>query len=216
VTEAAASVSEWSRQRRPLRLSSTRPPSRQPFAPDRWLEEHGDVLFRYACLRVRDAHIAEDVVQETLLAAWRGRHTFAGRSSERTWLVGILKHRLVDHWRKNRRLVYASDLSPDGEPLDDVIGETHSRSAISPDCLEPDIVLEQRQFWRALFDCIAVLPRVQARAFTLCELEGLSSAEVCEALDMAPPNLWVTLHRARTRLRKILEDRGFQYRETDR
>jgi RNA polymerase sigma-70 factor (ECF subfamily) len=72
-------------------------------SPERWLDDHGDALLGYACARVRDRDAAEDLVQETLLAAWRARASFAGKSSERTWLIGILKHKLADHWRRLAR-----------------------------------------------------------------------------------------------------------------
>src|SRR5215510_12490677 len=70
--------------------------------PTIWLERHGDYLYRYAMLRLRDSSAAEDVVQETLLAALKSAARFAGASSERTWLVGILKHKISDWFRRQR------------------------------------------------------------------------------------------------------------------
>ncbi|MHC4684776.1 MAG: sigma factor, partial [Planctomycetota bacterium] len=82
----------------------------QTHNPERWLEDHGDYLFRYALVRLQDREIAEDMVQETLLAALRAREKFQARSSVRTWLVGILKHKVLDHFRKSYREPPISDL----------------------------------------------------------------------------------------------------------
>ncbi|MFL6652462.1 MAG: sigma-70 family RNA polymerase sigma factor [Sulfurifustaceae bacterium] len=177
--------------------------------PERWLDEHGDALFGYAYLRVRDQHAAEDLVQETLLAAWRARDSFAGASSERTWLVGILKHKLADHWRRAGRNVEPANDDP--EELDrffDNAARDHWRNRPSA-WQDPDAALEQQQFWQVFADCIAGLPPAQAQAFSLCELDGASGEEACKVLQVAPTNLWVMLHRARLRLRQCLETNWF-------
>lgn len=182
------------------------------FAPERWLDDHGRVLFRYAYARVRDDDVAEEIVQDTLLAAWRGRRGFAGKSSERTWLVGILKHRLADYWRSAQRRVRATEsLEALGafDALDGARRETRDYPDAATSRLQPDSDLEQQQFWRVIADCIACLPPGQARAFSLCELDGRETAEICQILGIAPTNLWVMLHRARARMREQLEQRGF-------
>jgi RNA polymerase sigma-70 factor (ECF subfamily) len=185
-------------------------------APERWLEEHGDALFRYAYLRLRDDHAAEDLVQETLLAAWRTRHQFAGNSSERTWLVGILKHKLADHWRRRARESKAFE-PPDGGDAEqddlltrlfDAAANDHWRNAPSA-WRDPDAALEQQQFWRVFADCLAALPPAQAQAFSLWEIDGVTGEEACKVLEVAPTNLWVILHRARLRLRQCLENHWF-------
>src|SRR5205085_12346938 len=84
--------------------------------PSEWVDAHGNYLYRYALVRLRDTALAEDVVQETLLAALQSRHAYAGRSAERTWLTGILKHKLVDHFRKVSRQAYSS--RPEGEEFE--------------------------------------------------------------------------------------------------
>jgi RNA polymerase sigma-70 factor (ECF subfamily) len=193
-----------------------RSPPAQTTAPEQWVEAHGDSLFRYAYLRLRDRDAAEDLVQETLLAALRSHGGFAGNSSERTWLIGILKHKLSDHWRRLARsapVEAASDPDSDDpddllEKLFDAVAGNHWRTAPSP-WRDPDAALQQQQFWRVLADCIAALPAAQAQAFSLCELDGLEGAEACKVLDVAPTNLWVMLHRARLRLRQCLENHWF-------
>ncbi len=182
-------------------------------AAERWLMEHGDALFRYAYLRLRDHAAAEDVVQETLLAAIRSQDGFAGDSSERTWLVGILKHKVSDHWRRLKRSVpieTSVHADPDDqlEKLFDAAAGDHWRTKPSA-WRDPDAALEQKEFWQALSDCIAALPPAQGQAFSLCEIDGLAGTEACKVLDVAPTNLWVMLHRARLRLRQCLEQHWF-------
>lgn len=181
--------------------------------PEQWLNDYGDVLFGYASVRVQDHHVAEDLVQETLLAAWHGRHTFAGESSERTWLVGILKHKPADHWRRAGREIrttraQASDVVDTTDPLDRSLdADGKWRGAPSP-WPKPDGAFERQEFWQMLIDCIAALPPAQARAFTLREFDGLRSGEICNILEVTPTNLWVLLHRARVRLRQSLRERS--------
>jgi len=181
----------------PKRKETTLPNSTTaiPPGPERWLNDHGEVLFGYAHVRVQDRHVAEDLVQEALLAAWRGRHTFARESSERTWLVGILKHKLADHWRRAGREIGTTRV-----PATGIVD--------AADPPEPDGAFERREFWQTLIDCIAALPPAQARAFTLREFDGLRSDEICNILEVTPTNLWVLLHRARTRLRQSLRERS--------
>lgn len=183
-------------------------------APEKWLAEHGDALFRYACLRVRDRDAAEDLVQETLLAALQSKGDFAGRSSERTWLIGILRHKLADHWRRHGReapLENCTDAADPDELLELLFDAENGDHWRAPPFhwLKPDAALEQRQFWDVLSDCIGDLPPAQAQAFALCEIDGVAGAEVCKVLDVSPTNLWVMLHRARLRLRQCLEIHWF-------
>ncbi len=190
-----------------------RPRSPTNLSPAHWLDAHGDALFRYAYLRLRDREAAEDAVQETLLAALRGYQGFSGESTERTWLIGILKHKVSDHWRRVTRTARVEtplDTDPDEllEKLFDTDAGGHWRTKPSP-WHDPDAALEQKEFWQVLTHCIAALPPAQAQAFSLCELDGLEGQEACKVLDVAPTNLWVTLHRARLRLRQCLDNHWF-------
>ena len=181
-------------------------------SPERWLDEHGDALFGFAFMRLRDREAAEDLVQETLLAAWRSRENFAATSSERTWLIGILKHKLADHWRRSAR--EPSD-TVDADAAENLIEKTFDMEKgghwrVPPAAwANPDAALEQQQFWQIFIDCIGALPPAQAQAFSLCELDGLKGEEVCKAMQIASTNLWVMLHRARLRLRQCLENNWF-------
>jgi RNA polymerase sigma-70 factor (ECF subfamily) len=178
--------------------------------PTGWLERHGDHLFRYAMFRLRDAVSAEDAVQETLLAALQAHERYQGNSSERTWLVGILKHKIIDHYRRigRAREVRAFDLGEDEYDPFKRSGEWvgHWREDMAPTDwhLDASATLEKKEFWETLDRCLSDLPQM-ALAFTMREIDGLSSEEVCDVLDLSRNNLWVLLHRARLQLRHSLE-----------
>jgi RNA polymerase sigma-70 factor (ECF subfamily) len=178
--------------------------------PADWVDRYGDYLFRYALLRLRDRSAAEDLVQETFLAALKNRETFSGGSSEATWLVGILKHKIADHFRRQAR----EGSLPDGEPPDPS-GDTpfgatgHWTSGPADWGGNPPDLLRQKEFLEELTKCLSGLSPAQANAFTLREIEGLSTGEICKILDVTETNLWVILHRARMHLRRCLETRWF-------
>lgn len=176
--------------------------------PDGWVDRHGDALYHYAKLRLRDPDLAAEVVQETFLEALRGRSTYSGRSSERTWLIGILKHKVIDQFRARARRERATGGSEAG-PIDDFDGRGHwkVRPARWPD--DPGRALEDREFWAAFRRCLDGLPPIYADAFTLRELVGLDGGEICEILGIAPTALWARLHRARLLLGRALAARGF-------
>lgn len=193
--------------------------ARERPAPDpaAWVDEHGDYLFRYALFRLRDRAVAEDVVQETLLAALQAYTTYAGRGSERTWLVGILKHKITDHFRRAAREAppperegaeFAHDefFRPPGEWRD------HWETAYAPSDwhANPVALAEQNEFWLVFQDCLGPLPARTASAFVLREVDGLTSEEICEVLRISVNNLWVMLHRARLHLRRCLEVNWFR------
>jgi RNA polymerase sigma-70 factor, ECF subfamily len=176
--------------------------------PDRWVDEHGDCLYRYALLRVRRPELAEDLVQETLLIAVRTRESFAGRSSERSWLVGILKNKVCDHFRKAGRETSFTDLEFfDDEHSDKFDGQDfwiHERGPIE---WQPEgrAALDRAEFWAALRECLGKLPQRVADVFMLREIEEVDSRHVCATLNISESNLWVMLHRARMALRQCLE-----------
>lgn len=184
--------------------------------PSTWVAQHGDYLYRNALLRLGDREAAEEVVQETLLAALQGRGQFSGRAAERTWLVGILKHKVVDHLRRAGRQIPLEDqgLLPceEEEPF---AGEGEWRghwrnAALAPaDWGEtPAALFDQQEFWQVLRGCLAGLPPRLAQAFALREIDQLECAEVCKVLGVSATNLWVMLHRSRMQLRRCLEAKG--------
>lgn len=174
------------------------------------VERQRPYLLRYASLHLRDRHAAEDAVQETLLAALAGKSGFAGRANLRTWLTGILKHKIVDAIRRQAR---EPALPQDGDDaLDDfdALFRRNGHWAERPaGWADPDGALEQSQFFRALELCLERLPARTARAFMLREHLGLDTPEICKELDITPTHCWVMLYRARMTLRECLQQTWF-------
>jgi len=183
--------------------------------PALWLDNHGDALYRYALLRLRDSMLAEDMVQETLLAAVEARTRYAGDASERTWLIGILKHKIIDQLRKNRREAPLAE-APAADAIDALFDRAgHWRIDIRQ-WSEPDRALEQHEFWRIFTDCIEHLPPRLAAAWMRREFDGLDTATICQELAIGTTNnLWVMLSRARLQLRQCLDAHWFQ-RKTEK
>jgi RNA polymerase sigma-70 factor, ECF subfamily len=178
--------------------------------PQHWVNRHGDGLYRYALLRLRSPDLAADVVQETFLEALRARSSFSGRSSERTWLVGILRHKIGDHLRRMRRRPAMENgllTSGENEPMFDRRG--HWRVGPANWGSDPSREIENREFWDVFHRCLSKLPEGLADAFFLRELDCLGSEEVQQILGISPPNLWQRLHRARLLLRQCLESGWF-------
>ncbi len=176
--------------------------------PERWLGEYGDLLFRYAVARVGDISIAEDLVQETLLAAWRGRGRFTGQSAESTWLVGILKHKIADHFRKQPPL----SLEDSGLDLDRYFDERGHWRRAPESWPEPEREVYEEQLQAALRQCVGHLPPRFRNLFFLREVEGLSGEEICKQMPVSSTNnVWVMLSRMRFQLRQCLEKAGFSH-----
>jgi RNA polymerase sigma-70 factor (ECF subfamily) len=173
------------------------------------LEQQRAYLLRFASLQLRDASAAEDVVQETLLAALAGEAKFAGRSNLRTWLTGILKHKIIDSIRRSaREPTVAADLD-DASQFDTLfVPDGHWKTAPTA-WDEPDGALEQKQFLGVLEECLARLPLKTARVFMMREHLGLDTEEICKELAITPTHCWVLLYRARMALRLCLDERWF-------
>jgi RNA polymerase sigma-70 factor (ECF subfamily) len=180
--------------------------------PEEWVDEYGDYLFRYAMRMLRDAGHAEDVVQETFLAALDARKNFSGRSSVKTWLTGILKRKIVDHLRKAKRRRSSLDFNVEEEGKLDGVFDHEGHWAKGPAAwwvINPRKLFEKKEFWEVLRQCLSELPPRLASAFLLREIEGMTTREVCEALEVSESNVWVMLHRSRMHLRKCLETNWF-------
>ena len=175
-----------------------------------WVDLHGDCLYRYALFRLRAPDLAADAVQETFLEALRARGRSRRRSSERTWLIGILRHKILDHHRRSGREQASVDAIPHGAAVESEF-DRRGRWNVAPEAwaAEPSRNLETREFWDAFGRCLSRLPKGLADAFFLREVDGLGANEVQELLGISPANLWARLHRARTLLRGCLETGWF-------
>lgn len=166
-----------------------------------------DYLLRFARLQLRNDAWAEDAVSETVLAALAKPQSFGNRSQLKTWLVGILKHKIVDAFRHHRREVCGLDSTADdnADPLEAMNFDATGHFSEPPaDWGNPEQQINNRQFFEVLDACINKLPAAQGRLFLMREWLELSSEEICKELALTPTNLYVQLHRARLRLRECL------------
>lgn len=183
--------------------------------PLEWFELYGDYLFAFARQRVRDAAAAEDLVQETFLAAINSM-TYAGKSSAKTWLTGILKHKIYDYFRRHSRQVSFDE--DDAETVEkrffrrDDEWDGHWNPKFAPaDWHENDAFrrLEAESFQNVLSNCLDGLPERTANVFVMREVDGLTSEEICGVLMISPNNFWTMMHRARLHLRRCIEINWF-------
>ena len=180
-------------------------PKEQP-PPEQWVDQYGDYLYRYALARVADAETAQDLVQEALLAALQSLKRFQGRSSIKTWLIAILKRKIVDHYRRQRARQQTDNIEALTNGLDRMFDESgHWRVAPNDWETDPVSVYEQKEFMDVLYTCLAKLPARQAEIFMLREFEDLSTETICAQLEISESNSWVMLYRARMQLRGCLE-----------
>jgi RNA polymerase sigma-70 factor (ECF subfamily) len=185
--------------------------SELPLEPSRWVEKYGDVLYRYALIRVGRHEIAEDLVQETLLAALQARDRFAGRSTEQTWLIGILSHKIVDYFREKSRQ-QSVEVEDQTEAFPE--GQFNKRGMWIAELgrwpIDPSRILESRDFWAVFEKCLSKLDPSLLAAFSLREFDRLTTEEICNTLEISPTNLGVRLYRARAALRSCLEANWFE------
>lgn len=175
-----------------------------------WVDEHADYLFRYALPRLRDRHVTEEVLQETFLAAVKSVDKFRRDSSPRTWLVGLLRRKIADHYRKRYREGESESIDSTDPAIDSWFDEKGAWIVEPKRCeFDPTALQERADFWTVFQSCLQELPDRLAGAFTLRVVDNCESEEVCKVLSMTPTNLWVTLHRARARLRSCLEANWF-------
>ena len=191
------------------------PPLNKPAAngldPNSWLDRYGDLLFGYALTRVHDRALAEDLVQEALLAALAASHTFRGDSKESTWLVGVLRHKILDHLRKSSRERRGRE---DWQTIvalgNNEFDEQGGWKTPIPAWSNPEKSAEQAEFWPVFNNCMSELPEKLSTAFALRELDGIDTDQIADTLNISSKNnLWVILSRARQRIRHCLQSRWF-------
>jgi RNA polymerase sigma-70 factor, ECF subfamily len=176
----------------------------------RELESHRTALLRFAIAQLRDETHAEDCVQETLSAAIQNAGRFAGDSSVRTWLIGILKHKILDHFRKaSRERTVSLEEETSLEDLDGLFKDNGHYMEAPATWANPEQALSQREFFEVLEACMDRLPTNTALVFRMREVLGVEIEEICKELSITANNCWVLLYRARMSLRSCLEQRWF-------
>ena len=177
--------------------------------PDTWVDKYADYLFNYAIARISDPEIAKDLVQETFFAGLKSAKNYQGTATERTWLIAILKRKVIDYYRKINskkgkaevRINYNSDTESEGDWLEEQVADPES-------ILENDFI-ENEELGLAIQECISKLPQKQSKVFTMKTIRGLSTEDICNELGINPSNLWVMVHRARTALMGCLNENWF-------
>jgi RNA polymerase sigma-70 factor (ECF subfamily) len=171
------------------------------------IEQHRPYLVRYATLQLRDAGAAEDAVQDTLIAALEGMDRFAGNSSVKTWLTGILKHKIIDHHRRQAREqpLTEDDERSEADAVDALFKPDGHWQTRPGNWADPDQSLENKKFLEALDLCTKNLPAKTARVFMMRDVMEVETEDICKELNITATNCWVMLHRARLSLRECLE-----------
>lgn len=177
--------------------------------PDLWVDSYADYLFNFAVGRVSDPEVAKDLVSETFLAGLKSAKNFKGDAAERTWLIAILKRKVIDHYRKSNskkgkaevRMNYSASSDAEGDWLEEQVADPFSTLENS--------AMENEELGLAIHGCIAKLPKKQALVFTMKTIQGISTEDICNELEINPSNLWVMIHRARTGLMECLNKNWF-------
>ncbi len=178
--------------------------------PHTWVDRYADYLFNYAIARISDEEVAKDLVQETFLAGLKSAKNYKGTAAERTWLIAILKRKVIDYYRKINskkgkaeiRVNYKPGIDSDGDWLEEQVADPGS-------ILENDFI-ENEELGLAIQECISKLPKKQSAVFTMKTIRGLQTEDICNELGINPSNLWVMVHRARTALMGCLNDIWFK------
>ncbi|MBC2839590.1 sigma-70 family RNA polymerase sigma factor [Robiginitalea sp. SC105] len=177
--------------------------------PETWVDRYADYLFNYAVVRVNDDELARDLVQETFVAGLQSAVNFKGNAAERTWLVAILKRKVIDHYRKSNTFKGQAEVKMHFPSQSDQEGDWLEQMAADPETTRENDPLENEELGLAIRECLARLPEKQALVFTLKTIRGMSTEDVCKELDINPSNLWVIVHRARTSLMGCLNQTWF-------
>lgn len=178
--------------------------------PNKWIELHADYLYNYTISRINNKDLAKDIIQDTFFAALKAKDNFQGKASERTWLISILKRKIIDHYRKINsakgkaevKMNFYSDGDREGEWIEERVPSSWKN--------EVERNIENNELNLALEKCISDLPEKYAMVFRMKTIQQFETEEICKELEITSSNLWVIIHRARTQLRKCMEDSWFK------
>jgi len=182
--------------------------SQHQLDPNKWIDLYSDYLFNYTISRVNDREMAKDLVQETFLAGLKSMKNFKGEASERTWLVSILKRKIIDYYRKinsNKgkaevKMTYKGDEN-EGDWLEERVADPFDRNA--------EDKIENAELEDAIYNCLGKLPEKQATVFKMKTILGYETEVICNELNITPSNLWVIIHRARVAMAECMEKNWF-------
>ena len=178
--------------------------------PEQWIDNYADYLFIYARLKLPSKEIAEDVVQETFLSAFKAVKSFKGKSSEKTWLVSILKRRIIDHYRKEARKQERNMSSYQLPFYESGDYQNHWLEQRAPKNWQPDANLQFDEFHKILQYCLSLLSPKHRLVFMMKVLDECTNEEVCNEAGISTANLWTIMHRARLKVRECAEKKGYK------
>ncbi len=175
--------------------------------PEAWVKNHADYLYAFAVRRISDSETCKDLIQDTFISGLKNRGSFQGKSSERTWLVAILKNKIIDYHRKNagnKTISHSiNELNPDNFFEDN----GHWKPEYSPREIAYDEAdsIENKEFGEMLKLCMGKMPYLWLSVFTMKHLDDEDSENICKELNLSPSNFWVIMHRAKLSLRACVE-----------
>ena len=176
---------------------------------NKWIDNYADYLYNYSISRVNNSDLAKDLVQDTFFAGLKSAKNFQGKASERTWLVSILKRKIIDYYRKINskkgqaevRMSFYEDGENEGSWLEERVPQSWDNAS--------EKKIENEELRNQLELCINKLPEKYAMVFRMKTVQEFENEEICKELGITSSNLWVIIHRARTQLRKCMEDNWF-------
>ena len=176
--------------------------------PDKWVDNYSDYLYNYTIVRVNNHIVAQEIISETFLAALRAKKNFKGEASERTWLIAILKRKIIDYYRhinsnKGKAEISISYRDPDSE------GDWLEENAADPFDRTAEDVMENEELRLAILECMGQLSEKHAEIFKLKTIDGFDTETICKEYNITPSNLWVIIHRARKTMMECLEKNWF-------
>ena len=177
--------------------------------PTKWIDNYSDYLFRYTFIRVNNHEVSKDLVQETFFSGLKSAKNFQGKATERTWLISILKRKIIDHYRKTNskkgqaevRMNFYNDGENEGDWIEERVPQSWDN--------EVEKKLENTELQYQIDLCIEKLPKKYAMVFRMKTIQEVDTEVICKELGISSSNLWVIIHRARMQLRKCLEDNWF-------
>ena len=178
--------------------------------PHAWVDLYADYLYNYAIARVSETEIAKDLVQETFFAGLKSAKNFKGTASERTWLIAILKRKVIDHYRKINSIKGRAEVRIQYNPGTEAEGDWLEEKVADPYSMVENSAIENEELGMAIQECISKLPEKQAKVFRMKTIQGMETEEICKVLEINPSNLWVMIHRARTALMDCLNENWFK------
>ena len=177
--------------------------------PETWVDNYGDYLYNYAWMRVTSKETAEDLIQDTFIAALKAQKNFQGKSSELTWLLSILKRKIVDYYRKkyNQKEFTESTFIKPFQNKEGIEGHWILERAPKEWDTESSNPMQQEEFQQILAYCLSLLPDKWRSLFILKVMEEMNNDEICKQMNCSTANLWVIMHRAKLRLRECIENK---------